>query len=214
MLKYKILPVTPFMQNCTLLWCDQTHEAALVDPGGEPALLRKAVAEAGLTLTQLWLTHGHLDHVGAADELRQQTGCPIIGPHQADAFWFEALPAQSQMFGFPHQESFVPDRWLNEGDTLSLGQEQLQVLHCPGHTPGHVVFYSQAAKLALVGDVLFNGSIGRTDFPKGNHADLLDAINHKLLPLGDEVLFIPGHGPNSTLGHERVSNPFLSQPIW
>ena len=129
-------------------------------------------------------------------------------------YGFEALPAQSQMFGFPQQESFVPDRWLNEGDTLSLGQEQLQVLHCPGHTPGHVVFYSQVAKLALVGDVLFNGSIGRTDFPQGNHADLLDAINHKLLPLGDEVLFIPGHGPNSTFGHERVSNPFLSQPIW
>lgn len=214
MLKYRILPVTPFMQNCTLIWCDETREAALVDPGGEMKHLLTVVAELGLTLKNIWLTHGHLDHVGAADEIRQSTGCPILGPHKADAFWLQALPAQSEMFGFPLTEAFVPDQWLHEGDTLTLGNQQLQVLHCPGHTPGHVVFLHQAEQLALVGDVLFQGSIGRTDFPQGNHSDLIASITHKLLPLGDDITFIPGHGPNSTFGRERLSNPFLTQPIW
>ena len=214
MLKYQIVPVTQFMQNCTLLWCDETHEAALIDPGGEAPRLLQAVQELGLTLTGIWLTHGHLDHVGAADELRQATGCPITGPQKADASWLEALPAQSEMFGFSRTEAFAPDHWLAEGDKLQVGKQQLEVLHCPGHTPGHVIFFSQASKLALVGDVLFQGSIGRTDFPQGNHADLIASITHKLLPLGDEVVFIPGHGPISTLGRERLSNPFLTQPIW
>lgn len=214
MLKYQILPVTQFMQNCTLLWCDETNEAALVDPGGETKRLLNAIAERGLTLTGIWLTHGHLDHVGAADELRQATGCSITGPHQADAFWLQALSAQSEMFGFTRTESFVPDRWLEEGETLTLGNQQLQVLHCPGHTPGHVIFFSPASQLALVGDVLFQGSIGRTDFPQGNHEQLLASITEKLLPLGDAITFIPGHGPNSTLGRERLSNPYLTQPIW
>jgi hydroxyacylglutathione hydrolase len=214
MLKYQILPVTQFMQNCTLLWCDETNEAALVDPGGETKRLLNAIAERGLTLTGIWLTHGHLDHVGAADELRQATGCSITGPHQADAFWLQALPAQSDMFGFTLTEAFVPDRWLEEGETLTLGNQQLQVLHCPGHTPGHVIFFSLASQLALVGDVLFQGSIGRTDFPQGNHEQLLASITEKLLPLGDDITFIPGHGPNSTFGRERLSNPYLTQPIW
>ena len=214
MLNYQILPVTPFMQNCTLLWCDETREAALVDPGGEEHRLLEAIAERGLTLTGLWLTHGHLDHVGAALELHERTDCPILGPHSADAFWLQGLPAQSEMFGFPRAEPFVPQRWLQEGDTLQVGRQQLTVLHCPGHTPGHVVFYSDSAQLALVGDVLFQGSIGRTDFPQGNHADLIASIQNKLLPLGDGVTFIPGHGPNSTFGRERLSNPFLTQPIW
>ena len=214
MLKYQILPVTQFMQNCTLLWCDETNAAALVDPGGEMKHLLSVIANHGLTLTAVWLTHGHLDHVGAAGEIRQATGCPIIGPHPTDAFWLQALPAQSEMFGFPLTEAFVPDRWLEEGDILTLGNQQLQVLHCPGHTPGHVVFLHQPSKLALVGDVLFQGSIGRTDFPQGNHSDLIASITEKLLPLGDDITFIPGHGPNSTFGRERLSNPFLTQPIW
>ncbi|MGL4206513.1 MAG: MBL fold metallo-hydrolase [Aeromonadaceae bacterium] len=214
MLKYQILPVTQFMQNCTLLWCDETNEAALVDPGGESARLLAEVAKRGLTLTQLLLTHGHLDHVGAADELRLKSGAAIVGPQQADAFWLQALPAQSEMFGFPLTEAFSPDRWLSEGEEVQIGNQTLSVLHCPGHTPGHVVFYSQANKLALVGDVLFQGSIGRTDFPQGNHGQLLSSINEKLLPLGDEITFIPGHGANSTFGRERLSNPFLTQPVW
>ena len=214
MLKYQILPVTQFMQNCTLLWCDETNEAALVDPGGEMKRLLSVIADHGLTLSAIWLTHGHLDHVGAADEIRQATGCLIIGPHLADAFWLQALPAQSEMFGFPLTEAFVPDRWLEEGEMLTLGNQQLQVIHCPGHTPGHLVFLHQPSKLALVGDVLFQGSIGRTDFPQGNHGDLIASITDKLLPLGDDITFIPGHGPNSTFGRERLSNPFLTQPIW
>jgi hydroxyacylglutathione hydrolase len=214
MLQYQIIPVTAFQQNCTLLWCDETHQAALIDPGGDIEKLLQAIEKNNLTLTKLLLTHGHLDHVGGADKLRKRTGSPIIGPHQADAFWLNALPAQSEMFGFAHTDVFTPDHWLTETETVSVGNLELQVLHCPGHTPGHVVFYHQASQLAIVGDVLFNGSIGRTDFPQGNHTDLIDAITKKLLPLGDDVKFIPGHGPMSTLGHERVSNPHLCQPVW
>ncbi len=214
MLKYQIIPVTAFMQNCTLLWCSETLQAALVDPGGEAERLLEAVAQAGVTLSQILLTHGHLDHVGAAAELRTRTGCPVVGPHQADAFWLDALPSQSQMFGFAHTDALVPDRWLEEGEQIALGHLQLQVLHCPGHTPGHVVFFDADSQLALVGDVLFQGGIGRTDFPQGDYQQLMASINDKLLPLGDDVVFIPGHGPNSTLGRERLSNPFLTQPVW
>ena len=214
MLNYHILPVTPFAQNCTLLWCDETREAALVDPGGETPRLLAEIARRELTLTQLLLTHGHLDHVGAADKLREQTGAPIVGPQQADAFWLQALPAQSEMFGFPMTEAFTPNRWLEEGSSVNVGKETLQVIHCPGHTPGHIVLFSASAQLALVGDVLFQGSIGRTDFPQGNHATLIASITQKLLPLGDEITFIPGHGPKSTFGRERLSNPYLTQPVW
>ena len=214
MLQYQIIPVTAFQQNCTLLWCDETNQAALIDPGGDIEKLLQAIHKQQLTLTKLILTHGHLDHVGGAAKLRERTGCPIVGPHTADAYRQNALPAQSEMFGFAHTDTFTPDDWLTEEDTVTIGNLSLQVLHCPGHTPGHVVFYHAPSQLAIVGDVLFNGSIGRTDFPQGNHTDLINAITKKLLPLGDAVKFIPGHGPMSTFGHERISNPYLCQPIW
>ncbi len=214
MLQFKTIPVTAFQQNCTLVWCDETHEAALVDPGGDIPKLIKAIEAEGVTLKKLLLTHGHLDHVGAAGLLREKTGCPIIGPQKADAFWLNALPAQSEMFGFAHTDVFTPDEWLEEGQTVSVGNVSFDIIHCPGHTPGHIVFYQADKKLALVGDVLFHGSIGRTDFPQGNHTDLIQSINNKLIPLGDDITFIPGHGPSSTFGHERVSNPYLAQPIW
>lgn len=214
MLQFKTIPVTAFQQNCTLVWCDETHEAALVDPGGDIPKLIKAIDAEGVTLKKLLLTHGHLDHVGAAGLLRDKTGCPIIGPQKADAFWLNALPAQSEMFGFAHTDVFTPDEWLEDGQTISVGNVSFDIIHCPGHTPGHIVFYQADKKLALVGDVLFHGSIGRTDFPQGNHTDLIQSINNKLIPLGDDITFIPGHGPSSTFGHERVSNPYLAQPIW
>lgn len=214
MLKYEIIPVTSFQQNCTLLWCDETHEAALVDPGGNIEKLQAKVKEHQVTITKILLTHGHLDHVGGAAQLRDIYQVPIVGPQKADGFWLNALPAQSEMFGFPHTDVFTPDQWLEEGDTVTLGKEKFDVLLCPGHTPGHVVFIHHASQLALVGDVLFHGSVGRTDFPHGNHSDLIDAITKKLLPLGDTYVFIPGHGPCSTFGYEKETNPYLTHPIW
>ncbi|MFP8968093.1 MBL fold metallo-hydrolase [Pokkaliibacter sp. CJK22405] len=209
-MRYRVLPVTAFQQNCTLIWCDSTNEAALIDPGGEPARLLEAVAEEGLTLKKILLTHGHLDHVGATAELSQQQSLPIEGPHTADQYWIEALAQQAQMFGFAPVEGFTPDRWLEEGDKVALGELTLEVYHCPGHTPGHVIFYHPESRWAQVGDVLFKGSIGRTDFPGGNHQDLINAIQTKLFPLGDDVRFVPGHGPESTLGEERRTNPFVA----
>ena len=209
MLRYKIIPVTHFEQNCSLVWCDQTQEAALIDPGGDAAKLQAAITAQGLTLKALWITHGHLDHAGAAAALAAQYGVPIIGPHPADQFWIDGMPMQAQMFGFPPAQSFTPTRWLQDGDTVEIGQCRLSVRHTPGHTPGHVVFYSAEAQRAFVGDVLFAGSIGRTDFPQGNHQDLLDSISQKLWPMGDETVFIPGHGPESSFGQERRSNPFV-----
>jgi len=209
MLRYKIIPVTHFEQNCSLVWCDQTQEAALIDPGGDAAKLQAAITAQGLTLKALWITHGHLDHAGAAAALAAQYGVPIIGPHPADQFWIDGMPMQAQMFGFPPAQSFTPTRWLQDGDTVEIGQCRLSVRHTPGHTPGHVVFYSAEAQRAFVGDVLFAGSIGRTDFPQGNHQDLLGSISQKLWPMGDETVFIPGHGPESSFGQERRSNPFV-----
>jgi hydroxyacylglutathione hydrolase len=214
MLKYEIVPVTSFQQNCTLLWCDETHDAALVDPGGDVARLKAKVQEHRVTITKILLTHGHLDHVGAAAELRDFYQVPIVGPQKEDSFWLNALPAQSDMFGFPHTDVFTPDQWLIDGDTVTVGNLMLGVLHCPGHTPGHVVFHNTAAALAIVGDVLFHGSVGRTDFPQGNHSDLLNSITKKLLPLGDNYVFIPGHGPCSTFGYEKETNPYLTHPVW
>lgn len=203
------IPVTAFEQNCSLIWCDATGEAALVDPGGDIPKLLAAVKARNLTLTALWLTHAHIDHAGATGTLARELGLPIIGPQRGDQFWIDGLPKQSQMFGFPQAEAFTPTRWLEDGDTVQLGQCTLQVLHCPGHTPGHVVFFEPTTRHAFVGDVLFAGSIGRTDFPGGDHATLINAIKLKLLPLGDDVTFTPGHGPESTFGEERQFNPFL-----
>lgn len=209
MLRYKIVPVTPFEQNCSVLWCDVTRKAAVVDPGGDVDRIVAAVQELGLTVEKILLTHGHIDHAGGTAELARRLTIPIEGPEHEDSFWINALPEQSKMFGFPQVEAFTPDRWLLDGDTVSVGNEVLDVIHCPGHTPGHVVFFSATARLAAVGDVLFAGSIGRTDFPRGNHAALINSIRHKLWPLGNDVVFIPGHGPMSNFGEERDSNPYV-----
>lgn len=209
-MKYRIIPVTPFQQNCTLLWCERTGKAAVVDPGGDLPRIKAAVAEEGVTLEKILLTHAHIDHAGGTAALSRELGLTIEGPGLADEFWIEGLPKQSQMFGFPDVEIFTPDRWLEDGDRVSFGEVELQVIHCPGHTPGHVVFYHPDSALALVGDVLFQGSIGRTDFPRGDHATLIRSIKEKLLPLGDEIRFVPGHGPMSTFGEERLTNPFIA----
>lgn len=209
-MKYTIVPVTPFQQNCSILVCEQTGVAALVDPGGEADKLVAALEQLNVTAEKIFLTHGHMDHCGAADELRRRLGIPIEGPHIEDRFWIDQLPSWSEMAGMPKTESFEPDRWLQQDDTVSFGEQTLSVRHCPGHTPGHVIFYHQPERLALVGDVLFQGSIGRTDFPKGDHDTLIQSIVTQLWPLGDDVTFVPGHGPVSTFGQERRHNPFVS----
>jgi glyoxylase-like metal-dependent hydrolase (beta-lactamase superfamily II) len=209
MMKYRTIHVTHYQQNCSLIWCDDTKQAALIDPGGEPERLLQAIDEAGLTLALVLLTHGHMDHVGGASAIATQRQVPILGPHEADAFWLEILPQQCEQFGFPPSGTFTPDRWLHDGEQLQLGELTLEVLHTPGHTPGHVVFFCRSGNTAFVGDVLFHGSIGRTDFPQGDHAALIHSITQRLLPLGDEVNVVPGHGPTTTLGEERRHNPFL-----
>ncbi|YCH31944.1 MBL fold metallo-hydrolase [Erwinia sp. D4-22] len=206
---YHIIPVTAFAQNCSLIWCSETREAALVDPGGDAELIKQQVEAQNVKISAILLTHGHLDHVGAAAELAAYYGVEIIGPQKQDAFWLEALPTQSQMFGLAECAPLTPDRWLEEGETVEVGKATLEVLHCPGHTPGHIVFYHRDGRLLISGDVIFNGGVGRTDFPQGSHQALIDSIKNKLLPLGDNITFIPGHGPISTLGRERISNPFL-----
>lgn len=215
-MNYHIIPVTAFAQNCSLIWCETTGEGALVDPGGDASRIKQQVADKGVKLTKILLTHGHLDHVGASAELAAFYHIPVIGPEQEDAFWLEGLPAQSRMFGLEDCQPLTPDQWLKDGDTIQVGQVALQVLHCPGHTPGHVVFFDPASELLISGDVLFKGGVGRSDFPRGNHSELIASIKNKLLPLGDDVTFIPGHGPLSTLGYERLHNPFLQdeQPVW
>ncbi len=209
-MNYQIITVTTFQQNCSLIWCPVTREAAIVDPGGDAACIQSAVDSQAVTVKQILLTHGHVDHVGAASPLARFYRVPVVGPHQADDFWLQALPTQSQMFGLQHCAAFTPDRWLSDGDRIELGKLQLEVLHCPGHTPGHVVFFERSIRLLISGDVIFNGGVGRTDFPKSSHQDLIAAIKTRLLPLGDDVSFLPGHGPMSTLGQERINNPFLS----
>ncbi len=207
-LKATIIPVTPLQQNCTLIWCTRTNKAAVVDPGGDLPRIRAAVAQAGVIVEKIVLTHGHIDHCGGAAMLAEELGVPIEGPHEADRFWIARLEDDGRSYGIPAR-SFEPDRWLDEGDQVTVGDLTLDVYFCPGHTPGHVVFHHPPSRLALVGDVLFQGSIGRTDFPLSNTQDLLDAVVTKLWPLGDETAFIPGHGPMSTFGHERRSNPFV-----
>lgn len=207
-LKFKIIPVTPFEQNCTLLWCDGTRRAAVVDPGGDVERILQAIERLDLRVEKILITHGHIDHAGGAAELAERLAVPIEGPHEEDRFWIDGMPQQALTFGFPNVRAFTPDRWLKQGDRVQVGNLELQVLHCPGHTPGHVVFFDEDAKLALVGDVLFRGSIGRTDFPKGDFDALIASIRQKLWPLGDDVAFISGHGPMSTFGDERSDNPF------
>ena len=208
-IKLGIVPVTPFEQNCSVLVCQKTGDAAVVDPGGDLDKILKAVKQMGGSVKKILLTHGHLDHCAGAADLAKQLNVPIEGPQIEEQFWIEQLPEQAKRFGFGHAKAFEPDRWLNDGDHVRVGEVDFAVLHCPGHTPGLIVFYDAEDKLALVGDVLFAGSIGRTDFPRGNHAQLVDAIKTKLWPLGDDVQFVPGHGPMSTFGRERLTNPYV-----
>ena len=205
-----IAPVTPLQQNCTIVWCTKTNRAAIIDPGGEVPRLLKLIEELGLTLEKIWITHGHLDHAGGTAALQEATGALIEGPHPDDQFWIDDIGASAAKWGMPEARPFTPDRWLGDGDVVTLGDTEFEVLHCPGHTPGHVIFFHREARLAQVGDVLFQGSIGRTDFPRGNHQDLIDAITKKLWPLGPDVQFVPGHGPMSTFGAERRSNPYVA----
>lgn len=209
MLNRVTLPVTAFAQNCSLVWCSATNKAALIDPGGETDRLLAEIKQRNLILESILLTHGHLDHVGATGEIITTQPVPVIGPGKEDAFWITALDQQVQMFGFAPVPSFTPDSWLSEGDSVTVGNETMEVYHCPGHTPGHVVFVHQAQQLAFVGDVLFNGGVGRSDFPRGDHATLIHSIMHTLLPLGDDFTFVPGHGPEGTFGFERLHNPYL-----
>jgi glyoxylase-like metal-dependent hydrolase (beta-lactamase superfamily II) len=209
-MKIAIIPVTPFQQNCSLLVCGDTGRAAVVDPGGDLDRILDAVDQSGATLEKILLTHGHIDHCGGTAELSRRLQLPVEGPHEEDRFWIDQLPQQSMRFGFPRLETFTPDRWLQGGDTVQFGNVELQVRHCPGHTPGHVIFFSDEDRLALVGDVLFRGSIGRTDFPRGDHETLIRSIRDQLWPLGADVAFVPGHGPMSTFGDEREHNPYVS----
>jgi len=209
-LRCEIIPVTPFQQNCTLIWDASTMRGALIDAGGEIERLQARAQHHGVTLEKLLVTHGHLDHASGVADLAEQLTLPIEGPHRDDAFWIEGIAEAAQRYGFPPARPFTPTRWLEHGDTVTVGTLTLDVLHCPGHTPGHVVFVHAPSKVAFVGDVLFQGSIGRTDFPRGNHADLINAIRNRLFPLGDDIQFVPGHGAVSTFGAERRSNPYVS----
>jgi hydroxyacylglutathione hydrolase len=204
-----IIPVTAFQQNCTLLWCEETQRGAVIDPGGDLDRIAEAIAELKITVDRILLTHGHIDHAGGADELRERLGVPIDGPHRADQFLLEHLIDSGASYGIYGARNLVPDRWLNDGDQVAVGNMTLDILHCPGHSPGSVVYVNAAQRFAIVGDVLFRGSIGRSDLPGGDHQQLLDSIGQKLLPLGDDFGFICGHGPSSNIAHERTTNPFL-----
>lgn len=209
MLRYETIPVTPFQQNCSLLWCDRQLDAAVVDPGGEVDRIIDAARRRQVRVSQILLTHAHIDHAGGAGELARRLQVPIVGPHPGDQFWIDGLAQQARMFGFAPAEPFAPARWLADGDTVRIGDTVLAVRHAPGHTPGHVVFHDAETKRAFVGDVLFAGSIGRTDFPGGDYDTLIASITTRLWPLGDDTVFVPGHGPESTFGRERRGNPYV-----
>lgn len=209
-MKIQVIPVTPFAQNCSLIWDPDTLKGALVDPGGDAHKLYQAVTNNNVSIEKVILTHGHLDHVGATVEVAAHYQVPVIGPHIGDKFWLDALMQQSQMFGFPPTQPFSPDQWLTEQDTISLGNLTLDILHCPGHTPGHVALVERGSNTVIVGDIIFAGSIGRTDFPQGNHQQLLDSIREKLFTLPESMTVYPGHGPTTTIGHERATNPFVA----
>lgn len=213
-MKAIVIPVTPFQQNCTLLWDETTMKGALVDPGGDIDRLLSAVEEQGVTLEKLLLTHGHLDHAGGTAEIAERLGLPIEGPHIDDKFLLDSLADQGTRFGMVGARSCIPDRWLKGGDTVSVSTMTFQVRHCPGHTPGHVVFFHEDSRFATVGDVLFQGSVGRSDLPGGDHDTLITSIRKELWPLGDDVTFVPGHGPLSTFGAERKSNPFCADVLF
>ena len=208
-----IIPVTPFQQNCSLVWSPRTMKGAVIDPGGDLEQILEAARQENVQIEKILLTHAHIDHAGGTAALARQLNVPIEGPHPGDQFWIDQMAEQGRMFGFPACESFTPDRWLADGDKVQVGDLEFDVRHCPGHTPGHVVFVSPGQKVAFVGDVLFAGSIGRTDFPGGNYDELIDSIRGKLFTLDDDIRFVPGHGPMSTFGDERRSNPFVGDAV-
>lgn len=207
---YQLIPVTHYQQNCSLVWCELSRRAAVVDPGGELGKIRAVIEQVGVQVDQILLTHGHMDHAGSSRALADELAVPLVGPHKNDAFWLDMMPQQAQMMGFTPMPPVRPDRWLADGDKIMVGEQAVEVLHCPGHTPGHIIFYHCGAGLAWVGDVLFAGSVGRSDFPRGDHDTLVSSIRQRLFPLGDQVRFIPGHGPMSTFGEERKNNPFVA----
>jgi hydroxyacylglutathione hydrolase len=212
MMSVQTVAVTAFQQNCAVLSCDATGEAAIVDPGGDLDKVLAVVEEKGVRVRMILLTHGHLDHAGAATELSERLGVQVIGPHEDDQFWLDGMPGQARMFGMGSGEVVMPDQYLVDGDKVSFGEVELEVLHCPGHTPGHVIFFDAASRVAIVGDLLFRGSIGRSDFPRGDYDTLIRSLQEKVIPLGDDVLFHCGHGPTSTIGRERQTNPYLLEP--
>src|ERR1700674_583633 len=208
-----IIPVTLFEQNCTLLWDEATKKGVVIDPGGDVPKIQDAIKQTKVSVEKIWLTHGHIDHVGGAADLRDALKVPIEGPHIADKFLLDNVVASGARFGFADVRDFAPDRWLEEGDQVSIGELTFDILHCPGHSPGSVVFFNKEMRFAHVGDVLFNGSVGRSDIPGGDHATLIKSITEKLLPLGDDIGFFCGHGARSTIGHERKTNPFLTGAV-
>lgn len=212
-LKHLQIPVTPFLQNCSLIWCDANMQAAVIDPGGDLEKILAVIEQQQLKVRQILLTHGHLDHAGGAARLARQLQVTVVGPHKEDDFWLQAMQAQAESFGFADVEVCHPDQWLNDGDSVTVGNESLAVYHCPGHTPGHVIFYHAATKFAFVGDVLFKGSIGRTDFPRGDYQTLINSITTKLWPLGNQTQFVPGHGEISSFQQERQNNPFVADHV-
>jgi glyoxylase-like metal-dependent hydrolase (beta-lactamase superfamily II) len=212
-LKVITQPVTAFQQNCSVIWCRETNKAAIIDPGGDLYLIEEILRENHLILEKILLTHGHLDHAGGAHDLSKTYQVPIIGPHKEDLFLLESIEVQGRDYGLSGCKSCLPSVWLDQGDVVTIGSHSLEVYHCPGHTPGHIVFFHRHDKIAFVGDVLFKGSIGRTDFPRGNYQRLIDSITMKLWPLGNDVIFVPGHGDRSSFGQERYMNPFVSDSV-